>query len=55
MKNLFSLLWHGFEQILKRIEPCLEGTPAKLPVKVLNTIIDIVKVRSHLADFRRNN
>ncbi|KAF8690288.1 hypothetical protein AX14_003019 [Amanita brunnescens Koide BX004] len=31
------------DQLLKKIEPCLSGTPAKVPVNVLNTIIDIGK------------
>ena len=48
-KRSLSLLWHGFEQLLKRIEPCLDGTPAKVPVNVLNTIIDIGKVPLHLS------
>ena len=49
-----SLLWHGFEQLLKRIGPCLGGTPAKVPVTVLNTIIDIGKVCPHLAESKQS-
>ncbi|KAF8692731.1 hypothetical protein AX14_002422 [Amanita brunnescens Koide BX004] len=37
------LAWHGVGQLLKKIEPCLAGIPAKVPVNVLNAIIDIVK------------
>ena len=44
------VVWHGIEQLLKKIEPCLAGTPAKVPVNVLNTIIDIGKVCSHLPE-----
>ncbi|KAF8223535.1 hypothetical protein L208DRAFT_1381408 [Tricholoma matsutake] len=42
-KLSFSLAWHGIEQLLKRVEPCLTSTPAKVPFNVLNTIIDIGK------------
>ena len=44
------LALHGAEQLLKKIEPCLAGNPAKIPVNVLNTITDIGKVCSHLAE-----
>ncbi|KIM75213.1 hypothetical protein PILCRDRAFT_13773 [Piloderma croceum F 1598] len=36
--------WHGVEQLLKRVEGCLGGTPFKVPVSVLNTVIGIGKV-----------
>ena len=54
-KRSLSLAWHGVEQLLKRIEPCLAGTPAKVPVNILNTIIDIGKVCSQLAESRCND
>ena len=53
-KRSLSLAWHGVEQLLKRIEPCLGGTPAKVPINMLNTIIDIGKVCSQLAESRCN-
>ncbi|KAF8679010.1 hypothetical protein AX14_004584 [Amanita brunnescens Koide BX004] len=40
-KRSLLLAWHGVKQLLKRIEPLLSGTMAKVPVGVLNTIIDI--------------
>ncbi|KAF8666922.1 hypothetical protein AX14_006417 [Amanita brunnescens Koide BX004] len=40
-KRSLLLAWHGVKQLLKRIEPFLNGTLAKVPVGVLNTIIDI--------------
>jgi hypothetical protein len=49
MKQSLLLACHCVEQLLKRIEPCLAGTPAIVPVNVLNNIIDIGKVCSHLA------
>jgi hypothetical protein len=48
----FLMAWHGVEQLLKRVEGCLGGTPFKVPVSVLNTVIDIGKVCSHLAESR---
>ncbi|KAF8702632.1 hypothetical protein AX14_014391 [Amanita brunnescens Koide BX004] len=51
-KRPLLLAWHGVEQLLKKIEPCLSGTPAKLPVNVLNTIIDIGKACLHIAESR---
>ncbi|KAF8721461.1 hypothetical protein AX14_010343 [Amanita brunnescens Koide BX004] len=38
------LAWHGVKQLLKRIETFLDGTLAKAPVSVLNTIIDIGEI-----------
>jgi len=43
MKQSLLLACHCVEQLLKRIEPCLAGTPAIVPVNVLNNIIDIGK------------
>ncbi|KAF8705640.1 hypothetical protein AX14_013866 [Amanita brunnescens Koide BX004] len=40
-KRSLLLARHGVKQLLKRIEPLLNGTLAKVPVGVLNTIIDI--------------
>jgi hypothetical protein len=48
-KRSFLIACHGVEQLLKRVEGCLGGTPFKVPVNVLNTVIDIGKVCSHLA------
>ncbi|KAF8650110.1 hypothetical protein AX14_008628 [Amanita brunnescens Koide BX004] len=52
-KRSLLLAWHGVKQLLKRIEPFLDGTLAKAPVSVLNTIIDIGEVCSHITESRR--
>ena len=39
--------WHGIEQVLRKAERCLEGTPFKMPVAVLNTLIEVKNVRCH--------
>jgi hypothetical protein len=54
-KRSLLLALHGVEQLLKRVEPCLARTPAKVPVTVLNTIIDIGMVCLHLAECRCND
>jgi hypothetical protein len=46
----FLMAWHSIEQLMKRVEGCLDGTPFKVPVIVLKTVIDIGKVCSHLAE-----
>jgi hypothetical protein len=51
-KRSLLFAWHGVEQLLKKIEPCVSGTPAKVPFTVLNIIIDIWKVCSHLSESR---
>jgi len=48
-KRSLLLAWYGVEQLLQKVEGCLGGTPFKVPVGVLNTLIDIGKVCSHLA------
>ena len=35
-KRSFLMTWHGVEQLLKRVEGCLGGTPFKVPVSVFN-------------------
>ena len=49
-KRSFLMAWDGVEQLLRRVEGCLDGTPFKVPVSVLNTVIDIGRVYSHFAE-----
>ena len=44
------LAWHGVKQLLKRVERCLGGTSFKIPVNVLNSLIEIGQVCSHLTE-----
>jgi len=37
----------GLALLTKRIEPALEGTPAKLPFAVINGIVQVVEVRAY--------
>lgn len=39
-----KVVWSGIEMLLKRVEKGLDGTPAKMPVAVINTFIDLVHV-----------
>ncbi|KAF5319160.1 hypothetical protein D9619_008785 [Psilocybe cf. subviscida] len=40
-KDVLVLAWTGMEMLLKKVEPFLDGTPAKAPVAAINTLIDI--------------
>ncbi|KIM40859.1 hypothetical protein M413DRAFT_72500 [Hebeloma cylindrosporum] len=40
-KSKFALAWQGMELLLKKVERCLDGTPAKGPVAAINALIDL--------------
>ncbi|KAF5311029.1 hypothetical protein D9619_008102 [Psilocybe cf. subviscida] len=40
-KDVLILAWTGMEMLLKKIEPFLDGTPAKVPVAAINALIEI--------------
>lgn len=42
------LAWHGFKQLSKNTEKFLEGTPFKIPVGVINTVLATADVSSIL-------
>ena len=46
-KGKLVVAWHGIEQVLRKAEKCLEGTPFKTPVAVLNVLIEVKNVRCH--------
>ena len=50
-KDALLVAWHGMELLLKKVEGCLDGTPAKGPVAAINALIDLKNVRcqSHFA------
>ena len=43
IENL-KLAWNGFQLVLNKIQPMLDGTPAKLPVAVLSAVINVGNV-----------
>ena len=44
-KDALMVAWHGIELLLKKVERCLDGTPAKVPVAAINAVIDLKNVR----------
>jgi len=43
-QDTLKTTWHGIELLLKKAEACLEGTPAKAPVALVNALIAIKNV-----------
>jgi len=43
-RDTLKTTWHGIELLLKKAEACLEGTPAKAPVALVNALIAIKNV-----------
>ncbi len=43
-KDVLKLAGSGLKMLLKKVEGCLDGTPAKAPVVALNALIDITNV-----------
>jgi len=44
-KSKLALAWQGMELLLKKVERCLDGTPAKAPVVAINALIELKNVR----------
>lgn len=44
IKEGARLAWHGFKLVAKRTEEFVDGTPFKIPLSVLNNLIDIADV-----------
>ena len=44
-KSKLALAWQGVELLLKKVEKCLDGTPAKGPVAAINALIELKNVR----------
>ena len=42
--------WHGFKQVSKAAEAFLDGTSLKIPIAVLNKVIDTADVRRSFPD-----
>ncbi|KAF5310687.1 hypothetical protein D9619_008110 [Psilocybe cf. subviscida] len=40
-KDVLVLAWTGMEMLLKKVEKCLDGTLAKVPVAAINALIEI--------------
>ncbi|KAF5319337.1 hypothetical protein D9619_008898 [Psilocybe cf. subviscida] len=40
-KDVLVIAWTGMEMLLKKVEKCLDGTPAKMPVAAVNALIEI--------------
>jgi hypothetical protein len=47
-KDGLRTAWHGVEQLLQKVEKCLDGTPFKAPISALNVLIEVRNVRCHL-------
>lgn len=43
-KDVLVLAWTGVELLLKKVQPFLDGTPAKAPVAAVNALIEIKNV-----------
>ena len=50
IKENAKLAWHGFKVVSKNAERLLDGTPFKIPVAVINSIVGIVDVRRRSFD-----
>ena len=42
------MAWHGVEQLLKKVEGLLDGTPFKTPIAAVNVLIELENVCSSL-------
>jgi hypothetical protein len=49
--NKLRTAWHGATIVLKKVERCLDNTPAKAPIAAFNALIEIGNVRSLLGVF----
>ena len=46
LSGVALVAWHGFKQLSKNTEKFLEGTPFKIPIGVINTILSTADVSS---------